>query len=96
MKAEPRLPEPEPFPSAGPGAAGIFYPETESGWDLIYSPDPESSVELRKISPAAGIWSWGWTILPGAEVRDTETFCLVPQLIPEIFFIKLIAMCPFC
>ena len=43
-------PEPEPFPMAGPGAAGIFYLEPESGREPKNSPDTDMTNHTATIS----------------------------------------------
>ena len=46
MEPEPKLPEPEPLPVAGTGAARIFYPKPESEREPISFPDLKSTPEL--------------------------------------------------
>ena len=66
---EPKLPQPEPFLTAGPGVARLFIPGwSRSGGRYRYSPDPVSAQELCKSFPVSRSCSQSRTGFPGTGV----------------------------
>ena len=80
---EPKLLEPEPFPVAGIGTGGIFYPEPESQREPICSPDP-GPVQMCKIFLMAGLKTRSRTFFLELELEPLgRPFWLGPELVME-------------